>query len=79
MLVSSHLLAEVAQTADRVVVIDHGRLTSSGPASQLTTATGQAVVVRAPRGPTRSQVTMPAARRAAADTGLSADAQAISQ
>jgi ABC-2 type transport system ATP-binding protein len=48
-LVSSHLLAEVAQTADQVIVIDHGRLVSSGPVSQLTTASGQAVVVRAPR------------------------------
>jgi len=48
-LVSSHLLAEVAQTADQVIVIDHGRLTWSGPVSQLTAATGQAVVVRAPR------------------------------
>jgi ABC-2 type transport system ATP-binding protein len=48
-LVSSHLLAEVAQTAGQVIVIDHGRLTWSGPASRLTTATGQAVVVRAPR------------------------------
>jgi len=48
-LVSSHLLAEVAQTAGQVIVIDHGRLIWSGPVSQLTTATGQAVVVRAPR------------------------------
>jgi ABC-2 type transport system ATP-binding protein len=48
-LVSSHLLAEVAQTASQVIVIDHGRLTWSGPVSQLTTATGQAVVVRTPR------------------------------
>jgi ABC-2 type transport system ATP-binding protein len=48
-LVSSHLLAEVAQTAGRVIVIDRGRLTWSGPVSQLTTATGQAVVVRTPR------------------------------
>jgi len=48
-LVSSHLLAEVAQTADQVIVIDHGRLVSSGPVSQLTTASGQTVVVRAPR------------------------------
>ena len=46
-LVSSHLLAEVAQTADQVIVIDHGRLISAGPVSQLTT--GQAVVVRTPR------------------------------
>ena len=47
-LVSSHLLAEVAQTADQVIVIDHGRLISSGLVSQLNTATGQAVMVRAP-------------------------------
>ena len=46
-LVSSHLLAEVAQTAGQVIVIDHGRLISAGPVSQLTT--GQAVVVRTPR------------------------------
>jgi len=46
-LVSSHLLAEVAQTAGQVIVIDRGRLISSGPVSQLTT--GQAVVVRTPR------------------------------
>jgi ABC-2 type transport system ATP-binding protein len=48
-LVSSHLLAEVAQTAGQVIVIDRGRLTWSGPVSELTTATGQAVVVRTPR------------------------------
>jgi ABC-2 type transport system ATP-binding protein len=30
-LVSSHLLAEVAQTVDHVVIIDHGRLLASGP------------------------------------------------
>jgi ABC-2 type transport system ATP-binding protein len=46
-LISSHLLAEVAQTAGQVIVIDHGRLISSGPVSQLTA--GQAVVVRTPR------------------------------
>ena len=48
-LVSSHLLAEVAQTASQVIVIDRGRLLSCGPVSQLTAATGQAVVVRTPR------------------------------
>jgi ABC-2 type transport system ATP-binding protein len=35
-LVSSHLLAEVAQTVDRVLVIDHGRLLASGRLDQLT-------------------------------------------
>jgi ABC-2 type transport system ATP-binding protein len=35
-LVSSHLLAEVAQTVDRVLIIDHGRLLASGPLDELT-------------------------------------------
>ena len=48
-LVSSHLLAEVAQTASHVIVIDHGRLISAGPVSHLTAATGQAVLVPTPR------------------------------
>jgi len=48
-LVSSHLLAEVAQTASQVIIIDRGRLLSCGPVSQLTAATGQAVVVRTPQ------------------------------
>jgi ABC-2 type transport system ATP-binding protein len=35
-LVSSHLLAEVAQTVDQVVIIDHGRLLASGRLDELT-------------------------------------------
>jgi ABC-2 type transport system ATP-binding protein len=35
-LVSSHLLAEVAQTVDQVVIIDHGRLLAQGSLDQLT-------------------------------------------
>jgi ABC-2 type transport system ATP-binding protein len=35
-LVSSHLLAEVAQTVDRVVIIDRGRLVASGGLNELT-------------------------------------------
>jgi ABC-2 type transport system ATP-binding protein len=35
-LVSSHLLAEVAQTVDAVVIIDHGRLVAQGPVAELT-------------------------------------------
>jgi ABC-2 type transport system ATP-binding protein len=35
-LVSSHLLAEVAQTVDRVLIIDRGRLLASGRLDQLT-------------------------------------------
>ena len=47
-LVSSHLLAEVAQFADRAIVIDRGRLVSAGPVSELVKAAGRAVVVRTP-------------------------------
>jgi ABC-2 type transport system ATP-binding protein len=35
-LVSSHLLAEVAQTVDRVLIIDHGRLLARGRLDELT-------------------------------------------
>jgi AAA domain, putative AbiEii toxin, Type IV TA system len=35
-LVSSHLLAEVAQTADHVVIIDRGQLVTAGPIADLT-------------------------------------------
>jgi len=35
-LVSSHLLAEVAQTVDRVLIIDHGRLLAGGGLGELT-------------------------------------------
>ena len=35
-LVSSHQLAEVAQTVDSVVIVDHGRLVAQGPVAELT-------------------------------------------
>jgi len=38
-LVSSHLLAEAAQTVDDVVVISHGRLAAQGPVTDLAAAT----------------------------------------
>jgi ABC-2 type transport system ATP-binding protein len=38
-LVSSHLLAEAAQTVDDVVVISRGRLAAEGPVAELTSAT----------------------------------------
>src|SRR6185503_11780412 len=46
-LVSSHVLAEVAQTVDDVVVIHHGRLVEQGPVARLTAS--RAVTVRTPR------------------------------
>ena len=47
-LVSSHLLAEVTQTVDHVVILDHGRLVTSAPLAELTARTGAAVIVRTP-------------------------------
>ncbi len=48
-LVSSHVLAEVAQTADDVVVIARGRLVDQGPVERLTGSGRHTVVVRAAR------------------------------
>jgi ABC-2 type transport system ATP-binding protein len=48
-LVSSHILAEVAQFADRAIVIGRGRLVSAGPVTELVKAARQAVTVRTPR------------------------------
>jgi ABC-2 type transport system ATP-binding protein len=47
-LVSSHVLAEVAQTVDDVVVIHRGRMVQQGPVASLTAA-GAGVLVRSPR------------------------------
>jgi ABC-2 type transport system ATP-binding protein len=46
-LVSSHVLSEVAQTADDVVVIARGKLVDQGPVEKLSGGPAQAVVVRA--------------------------------
>ena len=46
--VSSHLLAEVAQTVDHVVILDKGRLITSAPLAELTVASRAAVIVRTP-------------------------------
>jgi ABC-2 type transport system ATP-binding protein len=47
--VSSHLLAEVAQTVDRVVIIDAGRLVAVADLDELTPRMQGTVRVRAPR------------------------------
>jgi ABC-2 type transport system ATP-binding protein len=46
--VSSHVLAEVAQTVDRVVIINKGRLVTIAPLGELTARMAGAVRVRAP-------------------------------
>ena len=48
-LVSSHVLAEVAQTVDQVLIINHGRLVTESSLEDLTTHTTVAVRVRSPK------------------------------
>ncbi len=46
--VSSHLLAEVSQTVDHVVIIDEGRVVADAPLAELTAAAAETVVVTSP-------------------------------
>jgi ABC-2 type transport system ATP-binding protein len=48
-LVSSHILAEVAQTVDTVVILDHGRLVTESTLADLTAGGTHVVRVRTPR------------------------------
>jgi ABC-2 type transport system ATP-binding protein len=48
-LVSSHLLGEVAQTVDSVVIIDHGRLVTQSSLADLTAQASLIVKIRTPR------------------------------
>jgi ABC-2 type transport system ATP-binding protein len=48
-LVSSHLLTEVQQTADRVVILSQGRLVREGSITDLEAESGVTVVVRSPQ------------------------------
>jgi ABC-2 type transport system ATP-binding protein len=47
--VSSHVLAEVAQTVDHVLIINRGRLVTEAPLDELTARIGGAVRVRSPQ------------------------------
>jgi len=60
-LISSHLLAEMAQIADDVVIIAAGHARASGPLSSLTAQVGSAMRVRTPE-PDRLLGVMAAAR-----------------
>jgi ABC-2 type transport system ATP-binding protein len=51
-LVSSHVLAEVAQTVDQVVIIAHGRLVTQSTLAALNARTEQLVRVRTPQAQT---------------------------
>lgn len=46
--VSSHILAEVAQMVDEVVIIDQGRLVAQGPIERIVAHMGSAIAVRTP-------------------------------
>jgi ABC-2 type transport system ATP-binding protein len=48
-LVSSHVLSEMAQTADAAIVIAHGRVVAQGPIAELIAGRGGEVEVRSPR------------------------------
>ncbi|MFZ0088725.1 MAG: ATP-binding cassette domain-containing protein [Solirubrobacteraceae bacterium] len=48
-LVSSHVLAEVAQTVDQVLIISRGRLIVESPLRELTARVGGTVRIRSPR------------------------------
>ncbi|MFL6130372.1 MAG: ABC transporter ATP-binding protein [Mycobacteriales bacterium] len=48
-LVSSHLLTEVQQTADRVVILSQGRLVREGSLAELSAVAGETVLVRSPQ------------------------------
>ena len=49
--VSSHVLAEVAQTVDRVLIINKGRLVVESPLTELTARVGGTVHVRSAQAP----------------------------
>ena len=48
-LVSSHVLAEVEQTVDRVVIINHGRFVAEAALAELTARVTSTVRVRSPQ------------------------------
>jgi ABC-2 type transport system ATP-binding protein len=48
-LVSSHILAEVAQTVDSVVIMDHGKLVAQSALADLVTGSGQVISIRTPQ------------------------------
>jgi ABC-2 type transport system ATP-binding protein len=70
-LVSSHILAEVAQTVDMVVIIDRGRLVTQSTLQEMTAGANEPVRVRTPEPDTL--------QRALAGAGISATITAPNQ
>jgi ABC-2 type transport system ATP-binding protein len=70
-LVSSHVLAEMAQTVDEVVVISHGRLVAQGSLDELTAGVEAPVWVRTPE-PDRLRAALTARNGVSAEPGETA-------
>src|SRR3954471_19286182 len=68
-LVSSHLLAEVEQTADRVVIVGAGRLVRQGSLAELRAGNAGSVLVRSPRATALAELLRPCASTVAATDG----------
>jgi ABC-2 type transport system ATP-binding protein len=66
-LVSSHVLAELAQTVDDVAIIARGRLVVHAPVDELTARAGAATVVRSPEAGRLREILVAAGIAAAAD------------
>jgi ABC-2 type transport system ATP-binding protein len=66
-LVSSHVLAELAQTVDDVAIIARGRLVVHAPVDELTARAGSATVVRSPEAGRLRELLAAAGIAAAAD------------
>lgn len=73
--VSSHVLAEVAQMVDDVVIIDAGRLVTHGPIETVTEHMGRSVVVRTPD---RDRLTQRLTAEDAAVTAIDTDRLTVS-
>ena len=62
MLVSSHVLAEVEQTVDDVLIMSKGKLLAQGPIAQLTASAQPVVRVRSPQAEKLEAALAPPAR-----------------
>ena len=71
-LMSSHVLSEVAQTVDRVIVIAGGTLRYAGPLTELTSAQGETLEAAFLRLTAGSGITPAASTIPASDAGTSA-------
>ncbi len=69
-LVSSHLLSEVEQTVDRVVILSRGQLVKQGTITELSAGAGESVLVRSPQVEVLAKVLPDTARVASVEPGV---------